>query len=237
MNGKQIALVSGANRGLGLSIAKGLSRAGFHVLAGCRDLETGQRIFSPSSSDGIEPVQLEVTDENSIERLRQFIADKFGKIDVLINNAGLSADMTPSLSTRDRYRNTFDVNVLGVVLLTEGMLPLLQNSDHARIVNISSSLASFTLRSDASWPYASFQLPFYQASKAALNALTLSHATAFAEHGIKVNAVCPGFTATEATQFQGRNVDESAEIAIRLAQIGVDGPTGAFVDDGGTVAW
>ncbi|WP_252107936.1 MULTISPECIES: SDR family NAD(P)-dependent oxidoreductase [unclassified Halomonas] len=237
MGDKQIALVSGANRGLGLSIAKGLSRAGFHVLAGCRDLEAGQRVFSSPASDDIEPVQLEVTDENSIEKLRAFIQEKFGKLDVLINNAGLSADMTPSLSTRDRYRNTFDVNVLGVVLLTEGMLPLLKHSEHARVVNISSSLASFTLRSDASWPYASFQLPFYQASKAALNALTLSHATAFAEYGIKINAVCPGLTATEATQFQGRSVEESAEIAIKLAQVDKDGPTGTFVDDGGTIAW
>ena len=237
MNDKRIALVSGANRGLGLAIAKGLSQAGIHVLVGCRNVEAARETLASFEDDNLELVELEVKSEKNIEELENFIEKKFGRLDILVNNAGLSADLDAALTTWERYQRTFDVNVLGVTLLTEGMLSLLRQSDQPRVVNVSSSLASFGLRNDPSWAYSSFRLPLYQASKAALNSLTLSQASALAEYGIKVNAVCPGMTATEATQFQGRNVDESARIVIQFALIDQDGPTGSFVDDQGVVPW
>jgi len=240
MTDKTIALVSGANRGLGLAIAAGLARENIHVLLGSRDLARGEAAAaSLLATEGlkVQPIELDTTDESSMAEAAKQIGWEFGKLDILVNNAGLALDFNQDISQRDNLRQTFEVNVFGTMRLSDMMLPLLCRSTAPRIVNVSSSLASFGLRSDPGWQYAAFQLPVYQASKAAVNAITVSQATLFAEHGIKVNAVCPGYTATDATQHQGRPVDEGARIAVEYALLGSDGPTGCFMNDGGTIPW
>jgi len=240
MTDKTIALVSGANRGLGLAIAAGLARENIHVLLGSRDLARGEAAAaSLLATEGlkVQPIALDTTDEASMAEAAKQIGWEFGKLDILVNNAGLALDFNHDISQRDNLRQTFEVNVFGTMRLSDIMLPLLRRSAAPRIVNVSSCLASFTLRADPSWQYASFQLPVYQASKAAVNALTVSQSSLFSEYGVKVNAVCPGYTATDSTQHQGRPVDDGAKIAIAYALIGSDGPTGTFVNDDGVLPW
>ncbi|MEQ5856887.1 SDR family NAD(P)-dependent oxidoreductase [Halomonas sp. YLB-10] len=233
----RIALVSGANRGLGLSITKGLAKEGVHVLAGCCDLGNGKEAFYDCKSELIEPVQLDVKNERSVIELRELIEKKFGRLDALINNAEFSMDNDSEMGIWEKYQYTFDVNVLGAALLVEKMTPLLIKSSCARIVNISSILASFTLRSDPSWEFYNLNFPFYQASKAALNSLTLSQSKSLSNHGIKVNSYCPEFTATSTTSHQERNADKSARYAIKLALIDEQGPTGFFANNEGNIPW
>jgi len=235
-----LALVSGANRGIGLAIATGLARRGAHVLIGCRDLKRGEAASAPLKAEGLRatPVQLDTTDDASVAQLAALIARDFGRLDVLVNNAGIALDFAPNLSSVEKLQQTMAVNVFGTVRLTDAMTPLLAKSSKARIVNVSSELASFGLRSDPSWEYAAFRLPTYAASKAALNALTLSYADQLQELGIKVNAICPGYTATEATNFAGdRKPDQAATIAIAYALLGDEGATRTFVNEKGPLPW
>ncbi|KQT83854.1 SDR family oxidoreductase [Aurantimonas sp. Leaf443] len=237
---KTIALVSGANRGIGYAIAEGLARRGMTVLLGCRDLAKGEAAARALRDKGLDlrPVQLDTTDEASVASLAATIGKDDGRLDVLINNAGIGLDFVETLSVTERLVRTLDVNVAGTVRLTEAMRPLLQRSARGRIVNISSELASFALRSDPNWQFATFELPTYAASKAAVNALTVSYARSLARFGIKVNAVCPGYTATESTNFAStRMPDEAAVIAVAMATLGEDGPTGSFANDAGELPW
>ncbi|WP_251976178.1 SDR family NAD(P)-dependent oxidoreductase [Salinicola avicenniae] len=230
---QKIALVTGANRGLGRAIADSLVGQGVQVLAGCRNPES----LRDDERQGFMPVALDVTDPATVDRLRDEIAERFGRLDILVNNAGLFLDFETSLSLEARYRRMFDVNVFGATLMTETMTPLLARAGSANVVNISSGLGAFGLRTDPEWDYAEMNVPFYAASKAALNALTLSHSRALAPLGIRVNAVCPGLTATEATQFQGREAWESAPIAVAMALQSADGQTGKFLNDAGELPW
>ncbi|MBU3889818.1 SDR family oxidoreductase [Methylosinus sporium] len=237
---KILALVSGANRGIGLAIAAGLARRGANVLLGCRDFGRGEAACAALRKEGLDvrPVQLDATDDASVSALARLIAQEYGRLDVLINNAGIGLDHDASLSMAERVRRTLDVNVVGVVRLTEAMTPLLSNSKRARIVNVSSELSSFGQRSKPDWIYADFAMPTYQSSKAALNSLTLSYARLLKDKGIKVNAICPGYTATEATNFMSsRTPDQAAVIAIKCALLEDDGPTGAFVNEAGELPW
>ncbi len=234
---EKVALVSGASRGLGLAIVKRLNAKGVYVFAGCRDEESGKDILSDIIGRGVEVVKLDVKDEQTVEEVYCHIEQQSGRLDMLINNAGVCLDLDPNLSIWERYQYTFDVNVLGSALLTEGMLPLLRQGSEPRMINISSSLASFTLRTDPSWAYASMQLPFYQASKAALNALTISQSEELTKQGISVKAICPGLTATDATQFKGRSTEESATMVARLALEDWGALDGLFFDDQGIVPW
>lgn len=237
---KTIALVSGANRGIGLAIAAGLARRDVHVLLGCRDLDRGEEAAAALRADDLQvwPVQLDTTDDASVTALAALIARDYGHLDVLVDNAGIGLDHDPTLSVVERLERTLAVNVVGTVRVTEAMIPLLEKSDRARIVVVSSSLASFGLRADPSWAFAATRMPTYQASKAALNSLTVSYAGDLAAKGIKVNAVCPGYTATAATGFAGtRTPEQAAVIAIAFALIDGEGPTGSFVDDSGELPW
>lgn len=236
---KTLALVSGANRGIGLAIAAGLAKGGCQVLLGCRDLSRGEEAAKALLATGVkvQPVQLDTTDEASVAALAALIADEYGHLDVLINNAGIGLDYDPRLSVMERIEQTVAVNIVGTVRLTEAMIPLLAGSKSPRIVNLSSELASFGLRHDPSWPHADKKMPTYAASKAAVNSLTVSYAESLADKGIKVNAICPGYTATEATNFMGtRTTEQAATIAIDLA-IRADCPTGTFVNDQGPLPW
>ncbi|CAH2602792.1 SDR family oxidoreductase [Rhodovastum atsumiense] len=237
---KTIALVSGANRGIGLAIAAGLARRGVHVLLGCRDLRRGMAAADRMLAEGVQlrPVQLDTTDDVSTEALAALVRRDYGRLDILVNNAGIALDADPSLPVAERLQRTLEVNVIGTARLTEAMLPLLAQSKRGRIVNVSSELASFGLRTDPEWEYAKFAMPTYQASKAAVNALTLSYAARLQEQGIKVNAICPGYTATEATNFMGpRTPEQAAVVAINFALLDDEGPTGAFANEAGELPW
>jgi NAD(P)-dependent dehydrogenase (short-subunit alcohol dehydrogenase family) len=237
---KTFALVSGANRGIGLAVVTGLARRGVDVLLGCRDLGRGEAACADLRKEGlnVRPVQLDTTDAASVSPLAQLIARDYGRLDILVNNAGIGLDHDASLPATERMRRTLEVNVVGVVRLTDAMTPLLANSTRPRIVNVSSELSSFGLRSKPDWIYADFALPTYQASKAALNSLTLSYARLLKDKGVKVNAICPGYTATEATNFMGsRTPDQAAVIAIKFALLENDGPTGVFVNEAGELPW
>ncbi|ABS66305.1 short-chain dehydrogenase/reductase SDR [Xanthobacter versatilis] len=236
-----IALVSGANRGIGLAIAAGLARRkGVNVLLGCRDLDRGKTASLPLLAEGlrVRPVQLDATDEASVSSLAHFIENEYGRLDALVNNAGIGLDYDPSLSVVERIQKTLDVNVVGALRLTEAMVPLLAKSTRPRIVNVSSELSSFGLRADPDWAYRDFRLPTYAASKAALNSLTLSYAQQLKDKGFKVNAICPGYTATEATNFAGtRTPEQAAVIAVKFALLDNEGPNGIFVNEVQELPW
>jgi NAD(P)-dependent dehydrogenase (short-subunit alcohol dehydrogenase family) len=237
---KKLALVSGANRGIGLAIVTALARKGIHVLLGSRDVARGEVSGAPLVAEGLSvtPVPLDVTDEDSVATLAERIERDYGVLDILVNNAGISLDFVPDLSPVERMRGALDVNVLGLIRMTEAMAPLLAKSGRGRIVNLSSELASFARRHDPTWPYFEFRLPTYAASKAAVNALTIAYARDLKVQGIKVNAICPGYTATEATNFAGtRQPEQGAAIVVDFALLGDDGPTGTFANEDGEIHW
>lgn len=235
-----VALVSGANRGIGAAIAAGLAREGALVLLGARDLESGKVAAEAmhGAPGSIVPVPLDVSDDSSVQDLAAWIEQHYGKLDILVNNAGIGLDYAPGLSEMQKLQQTLEINVLGTLRLTQAMEPLILASGHGRIVNVSSSLASFALRQDASWEHADKILPTYAASKAALNALTLSLAARLGPQGVKANAICPGYTATAATNFgPDRTPEQAAVIAIRMAMLDEDGPNGGFFNDQGPLPW
>ena len=249
MQDKPVALVTGANKGIGLQIAKDLASHEFTVLVGSRSLENGEEAAKSIGSDA-HALQLDVTDQASITAASERIRNKFGRLDVLVNNAGISHAGRPgrkfenlgdinSLTTAplDDVRAVFETNVFGVIAVTQAMLPLLREAPAARIVNIGSSGGSLTLNSDPANPHRAM-FGNYSVSKSASHAVMLAFAIALESTGIKVNAACPGFTSTALNNFNGtRSVEEGAREAVRLALIGADGPTGTFSDEDGPVAW
>jgi NAD(P)-dependent dehydrogenase (short-subunit alcohol dehydrogenase family) len=243
MQDKPVALVTGANQGIGLQIAKDLVAHGFTVLVGSRNLERGEAAARTIDGDA-RALQLDVTDKASIaaaaeERIRK----ELGRLNVLINNAaisntGLRPDVTieeyakltrPSNVSIDEVRAVWETNVFGVLAVYQAMLPLLREAPAARIVNVSSGVGSLTMNSDPAFPYRRIFGPVYPASKTALNAMTLAMAIELESAGIKVNAVSPGFTKTNLNNYAGtETVEEGAAEAVRVALLGPDSPTGTF---------
>ena len=252
MRSKPVALVTGANQGIGLQIAKDLVAHGFTVLVGSRNFERGEAAASEVGPDA-HALQLDVTDQASIAAAAQRIRAEFGRLDVLVNNAAISntrkrpgqsvedyAKTTrPSVVSLDEMRAVWDVNVFGVLAVTQALLPLLRETPNARIVNVSSGVGSLTRNSDPAFAYRSIFGPVYPASKTALNALTVAMAIELAPEGIKVNAVSPGFTKTNLNNYMGtETVEEGAREAVRVALLGPDGPTGTFTRwQGETIPW
>lgn len=240
---KKIALVSGANRGIGLAIAIGLAQQGVTVLMGTRNLKNGEAVCAQHGQEGLDirPVQLDTTDDASVRAVSSLIQREYGRLDILVNNAGIGLDFVPDLSVVERMEQTLMLNVTGTIRLTDALLPLLEAAGHATIVNVSSELGSFGLRADKNWIYAEHVMPTYQASKAAVNSLTVSYAKLLASKGIKVNSICPGYTATDATKGAAmpatRTPEQAARVAIKLALIGQDGPTGTFENEDGQLPW
>jgi NAD(P)-dependent dehydrogenase (short-subunit alcohol dehydrogenase family) len=249
MQDKPVALVTGANKGIGLQIAKDLSAHGLTVIVGSRNLEAGE-IAATSVGRDARAVQLDVTDQVSIAAAAARIRDEIGRLDVLVNNAGISHADTPgrsleeivasgrlSVAPLDEVHAVFETNVFGVVAVTQAMLPLLREAPAPRIVNVSSSGGSLTLNSDPMNPHRAM-FGTYSASKAAANAITVAFAAELESTGIKVNAACPGFTATDLNFFRGtRSVDQAAREPVRLALLGDDGPTGTFSNEEGPLPW
>ncbi len=247
MHDKPVALVTGANKGIGLQIAKDLAAHGFTVLVGSRNLDQGKTAAMTIEGDA-RALQLDVTDQTSIAAATERIRNELRRLDVLVNNAGISHTQKPSASfeeilsagrpsvaSLDEVRAVFETNVFGVIAVTQAMLPLLREAPAGRIVNVSSSLGSLTKQSDPSNP---FQNAPYSPSKTALNAITVAFANELRSTRIKVNAACPGYTATDLNQFRGpRTVEQGAREPVRLALLDANGPTGAFSDEDGPVPW
>jgi NAD(P)-dependent dehydrogenase (short-subunit alcohol dehydrogenase family) len=242
MQDQPAALVTGANQGIGLQIAKDLVAHGFTVLVGSRDFERGEAAAKEVGPDA-RALQLDVTNRASITAAAERVRNEFGRLDVLVQNAAISntrklpgqsieeyAKTTrPSNVSLDEMRAVWDTNVFGVLAVYQAMLPLLRETPGARIVNVSSGVGSLTTNSDPAFPYRAIFGPVYPASKTALNALTLAMALELDPEGIKVNAVSPGFTKTNLNGYAGtETVEEGAREAVRVALLGRDGPTGRF---------
>lgn len=250
MQDTPVALVTGANKGIGLQIAKDLATHGFTVLVGSRNLEHGETAAKSVAPDA-RAVRLDVTDQASIAAAAERIREELGRLDVLVNNAGIShagesgrsleeiaSSGRPSVASLDEVRAVFETNVFGVIAVTQAMLPLLLEAPAGRIVNVSSSSGSLTINADPSFPHRSVFGAVYSPSKTALNAITLAFAIELESTGIKVNAACPGFTGTDLNNFAGtRTVQEAAREPVRLALLGADGPTGTFSNEDGPLPW
>jgi NAD(P)-dependent dehydrogenase (short-subunit alcohol dehydrogenase family) len=252
MQDKPVALVTGANQGIGLQIARDLVAHGFTVLVGSRHLARGEAAANTIDGDA-RAVQLDVTDQASITAAAKRIRDEFGRLDVLVQNAAISnmsklpgqsveeyAKTTrPSNVSLDEMRAVWETNVFGVLAVYQAMLPLLREAPAARIVNVSSGVGSLTRTADPAYPYRAIFGPVYPASKTALNALTLAMAIELEKTAIKVNAVSPGFTKTNLNNYAGtETVEEGAREAVRVALLGPDGPTGTFTHATlGTIPW
>ncbi|MDN7683131.1 MULTISPECIES: SDR family oxidoreductase [Burkholderia] len=249
MHDKAVALVTGANKGIGLQIAKDLAKSGFTVLLGSRNLEGGKAVAS-SVGVGADVVQLDVTDRASIARAAGYVRETYGRLDVLVNNAGIShagpSSRTPeqmigatllSVVNPDELRAVYETNVFGVIAVTQAMLPLLREAPTAQIVNISSITGSLTLNDDPSNPFRIYA-GTYSSSKTALNAITQAFAIELRDTNIKVNAVCPGFTATDNNKFIGPGtVEEAAREPVRVALLGINGSIGRFSNADGPIPW
>jgi NAD(P)-dependent dehydrogenase (short-subunit alcohol dehydrogenase family) len=247
---KPVALVTGANKGIGLQIAKDLAEHGFIVLVGSRNLERGQTAAESVGADA-RAVQLDVTDQASIAAAAKRIRNELGRLDVLVNNAGVAQagkpgrsleevaqSGRPSVASLDEVRAVFETNVFGVIAVTQAMLPLLREAPAARIVNVSSHSGSLTRNADPNNPRRTMFGAVYSPSKTALNAITIAFAIELEPTCIKVNAAAPGFTATDLNNFAGtRTVQEAAREPVRLALLGPDGPTGTFSDESGPLPW
>jgi NAD(P)-dependent dehydrogenase (short-subunit alcohol dehydrogenase family) len=252
MQHKPVALVTGANQGIGLQIARDLVAHGFTVLVGSRDFERGKAAAKEVGSDA-HALQLDVTDQDSITAAAKRVGNEFGRLDVLVNNAAISnTGMRPGMSVEEYSRSTrpsvvsleemravFETNVFGVVAVTQAMLRLLREAPAARIVNVSSGAGSLTRNSDPAFPSRSIFGPVYPASKTALNAMTLAMAIELEATGIKVNACSPGFIRTNLNNYAGTlTVEEGAREPVRLALLGPDGPTGTFTRwENETIPW
>ncbi|MER6539450.1 SDR family oxidoreductase [Streptomyces sp. 900105755] len=231
-------LITGANKGIGHETARQLIAAGHTVYIGARDAERGRRA---AEELGARFVLLDVTDDASVEAAAQRI-EADGGLDVLVNNAGIetrNADNsvpTARTVTADQMRNTFETNVFGVVRVLHAFLPLLERSAAPVVVNVSSGLASLTALSDPDHPAHFYPGIAYPTSKTAVNMLTVQFAKAFP--ALRINSVEPGFTKTDLNGNTGtQTVEQGAEIIVRMAQIGPDGPTGGYFDVNGRLPW
>ena len=243
MHDKRVALVTGANQGVGLQVANELAASGVTVLVGSRNLARGVEAAAAVRGDA-RAIQLDVTDRASIAAAADRIRTELGRLDLLINNAAISntrkhqlgitlaeyAPLSrPSVASLDEVRAVWDTNVFGVLAVYQAMLPLLREAPAARIVNVSSGAGSLTTNADPSFAYRAYFGPGYAASKTALNAITLAMMIELEATRIKVNLVSPGFTKTNLNGYEGpESIEDGSREVVRVALLGPDGPTGTF---------
>lgn len=241
MHDTPVALVTGANQGIGLQIAKELTAKGFTVLVGSRNVARGEAAAKAVGPNAVA-LQLDVTDQTSIAAAAERVRTEFGRLDVLIQNAAITTTSDhaqtpaeyvkanrPSVVPLEEMRAVWDTNVFGVLAVYQAMVPILRATPNARIINVSSGAGSLTLNADPNFPFRPFFDTAYAASKTALNALTLAMAIELEADGIPVNAVSPGYTKTKMNGFAGTDtVEEGAAEAVRVALRGAGGPTGTF---------
>jgi len=239
---KKIALITGANKGIGYEVARQLGKQGCMVLVGARDAKLGEDAANKLRKEGVEAafVALDVTRRDTIEAARAGIEKEFGRLDILVNNAGIydRGDGPPSSAEIDAVSRTLETNFVGALAVAQAMLPLIRKSAAGRIVNVSSELGSITGFGDPNWKFAAVKRIGYCASKAAMNMMTAQLAAELRDTKIKVNSVNPGYTATDLNHHQGsQTIEEGSAETIRAALIGDDGPTGQFLETGGTLPW
>ena len=238
-----IALVTGANRGLGRATAIALAQAGHHVVIAGRNVSAIECLAQELRADGLaaESLQLDVTDRDSITRAAQTLAERHGRLDLLVNNAGLLPEATvttqPAFVDADALIATLQTNVVGVALVLEAFTPLLRRSESGRVVNVSSRMGSLADQLDETSLFHGMVLPAYQASKAAVNSLTAGLSKHLAADGVRVVSVCPGFVQTELTPMNADQAPLTAEQAAKTVLGALDASTGTFVDSDGVVPW
>jgi NAD(P)-dependent dehydrogenase (short-subunit alcohol dehydrogenase family) len=230
-------LITGANKSIGFETARQLLQQGYYVYLGSRDIQKGQQAVSQLQAEGltkVEPIEIDVDDLDSIKAAREVLGQKTSVLDVLINNAGIHGAMPNTALETDVsvFKQVFDTNVFGVISVTQAFIDLLKPSPEPRIVNVTSGLGSLTLHSDPAWKYYEVKPTAYVMSKAALNAYTLVLAHDLRDTAFKVNAVDPGYTATDFNNHSGPGtIPDAAARVVKAAVFGPDGPTGQFFSD------
>jgi NAD(P)-dependent dehydrogenase (short-subunit alcohol dehydrogenase family) len=236
-----IAFITGANKGLGFETARQLGQMGIKIFMGCRDEQRGREALETLVGEGIDAVyvNLDVTNQDTIDEAVQFVDREVGKLDILVNNAGISIQHSPpSEMAMEELRTTFDTNFFGAFAVTKTFLPLLRKSENACIVNVSSSLGSLFHMSDLQSRVSQQDTIAYAMSKTALDALTVLFASELRSTGIKVNAICPGYTATALNNFTGpQTPEEAVKVIVRYATLPPEGPTGGYFSKDGREPW
>ena len=233
---KQVALITGSNKGLGLGIARQLGKQNITVLIAARNEEKGRDAVAKLESEGIDAyfIKLDVSDRSSIESAKDTITEQFGKLNILINNAGVNLEFSagipaPSQVNLDVIKKTFEVNFFGTVAVTQAMLPLIHKSDAGSIINISSDMASLTLHQDPSFKFYDYKQLAYDSSKTAVNAFTIHLAHELKDTNIKVNSAHPGWIKTDMGTDDGElTIDEGAATPVWLATLPEGGATGGY---------
>jgi NAD(P)-dependent dehydrogenase (short-subunit alcohol dehydrogenase family) len=230
-------LITGANKSIGFETARQLLQQGYYVYLGCRDLKKGRQAASQLQTEGltqVEPLQIDVDQIGSIKAAREALGRKINVLDVLINNAGIAGSFPqPPLETPvSEFKQVFETNFFGVIEVTQAFIDLLKQSPEPRIVNVTSGLGSLTLHNDPAWKHYTVKPACYVSSKAALNAYTIVLAYTMRDTAFKINAVDPGYTATDFNNHTGPGtVPDAAARVVKAATFGPDGPTGQFFSD------
>jgi len=230
-------LITGANKSIGFETAKQLLQHGYYVYLGCRDLQKGQQAVSQLQAEGltqVEPIEIDVDDVASIKAARYQLGQKTNVLDVLINNAGISGGLPQNGLDTDLsiFKQVFETNFFGVIAITQTFIDLLKLSPAPRIVNVTSGLGSLTLQNEPAWKHYHVKPASYVASKAALNAYTIVLAHNLLDTSFKINAVDPGYTATDFNNHTGPGtVPDAAARVVKAAMLGPDGPTSQFFSD------
>lgn len=243
MSSKKIALITGANKGIGLETARQLGQQDITVLVGARDEAKGNQAAEELRKAGLDVhgIVIDVNNADSIQKAAARIERDYGRLDILVNNAGVMIDdqkKKPSEQSLDVWRKTFETNLFGLIATTQALLPLLRNSAGGRIVNLSSILGSITLHATPGSPIYDMKLPAYNVSKSAVNAYTVQLAYELKDTTIKVNAAHPGWVKTD-MGGEGATMDipDGAKTSVALATTGADGPNGAYMHMGETLPW
>jgi NAD(P)-dependent dehydrogenase (short-subunit alcohol dehydrogenase family) len=241
MSDKTVALVTGANKGIGYEIAAGLGALGWTVGVGARNAERRDAAVEKLRAAGVDAfgVPLDVTDDASVTAAAKLVEEHTGRLDVLVNNAAVTGGLPQEPTRVDPadVRTAVETNVIGVIRVTNAMLPLLRRSAAPRIVNMSSGVGSLTLQTTPGAETGPLSAA-YSASKSMLNAVTVQYAKELHDTNILINLACPGYVATDLNGFSGhRTPEQGAAIAVRLATLPDDGPTGGYFNDDGALPW
>jgi NAD(P)-dependent dehydrogenase (short-subunit alcohol dehydrogenase family) len=231
MSGQAVAVVTGANRGIGLEVCRQLAGLGYAVVLGSRDLRKGERAAAELGEPNVVGCQLDVSDDGSVQAAAAWVTERFGRCDVLVNNAAILYDTSARAETADLdvIHEAMETNLFGAWRTTLALLPMLRDAEHGRVVNVSSEAGSLASMGGGT--------PAYQITKAALNALTRTLAGELRSARILVNSICPGWVATDMGGRSGRPVRDGAASVVWAVTLPDDGPTGGFFRDGRPVPW